>query len=137
MSRRRCDRHPDCKGCDCYTERTKDIIENIYKNHTYKEVMEYLKKPWIYSNLTGLNSGVRGDGSKYKKEYICAIHYYNPNDIYSENEYNVVVKTFKDGKWDRLAVGICAKNEEDMIRKLADYDLINPNKYEIVKLKEV
>lgn len=79
MSRRRCDKYSTCKECDCYSQYT-EKLKNMMRSHDYKYMKDFLGNPFVYRQLTDLYDGF----SKFKKEYNCMVHFYNPNGIYDE-----------------------------------------------------
>jgi protein-arginine kinase activator protein McsA len=77
MSRRYCDRYV-CEECPYHSKYT-DNLKVVMNEHSFDEIKNFLSK--TYDLLTNLE--INADG-KFKKEYCCMMHYYNPNGIYDE-----------------------------------------------------
>ena len=80
MSRRYCDKYQSCKDCACYSQYT-DKLKRVMQENGYEEVEGVLKFADWEGRLTPM-----AENPKYKREWICMMHYYNPGGIYDENK---------------------------------------------------
>lgn len=74
MNRRYCDRYK-CEECPVHSEYTKALKE-VMKEKDCEFMKSFLKR--YKTRLTNLYD----KDTRYKKEWICMMHYYNPNGIY-------------------------------------------------------
>ena len=81
MSRRRCDIYATCEECDCYCENT-EKLKSFMKENDYETTKKALLSV-PEEKLTILGTSKYAN-PKFKREWNCMTHYYNPNGIYDE-----------------------------------------------------
>lgn len=78
MSRRYCDRYL-CEECPMHSKYTENLKKAMSENGI-EEVKKILRWADSDDRLTRLYEQT----PKFKKEWICMMHYYNPNGIYDK-----------------------------------------------------
>ena len=160
MSRRKCDQYDACEECDWHTKYTEKIKEcaDEYGYHEVLKVLEFARVGGLLTCMPGYEHkwgyGAKADGIRYRiprctKEQNCLTHYCNPNGIYSDNEYDITVKFFKNGEPYLAGFEALEKDKDCAIEYVTSYiensnfcktlikkDEIDSDRYEISEIVE-